>query len=494
MTTSRKILKIEIEDSLLLLCASLPFLVLFFRIRNDGFWVDEAISRIISSGGVSNLFEWCYSSFSQSPFYYLIPLSLNWLGLNDALSMRVPSLLCLLGVLFFQLKICEELGHKKMFLPASAILFFLPGVHDGLLLARPYALALLCLQIARWRLIRYRRYFKSSDLVLGGLTSAAAFYCHYLFIDGLLIDWILTLLIPRFWEVKNIPIIVLLILVSLPGLAHVVHINSFASGLNYIGSFQWEMVDDAFTFPIPYLIPIASLFAIITIAVTYKKAALNNANQVILLGCLGSVFPYIIKAVFSVWFGLTIYVGRYLLSAGPSLALLFGYAICCLIAGFSRQVLSFLMLALAAVIAFRDLYIHHPDLSVVLRPEVRGDSSQTVLLHGGLAEANIESWNDDYQRNRYLSSALRVYDENRKVINLPASVQAGEGLIQKRVRMLAGIDRALLIFIRFDQGIFDSVQTELERAGYLRPQKLLLNSEQVWLITRKPELGTKLPL
>jgi len=484
--TPRKVFKVEPEDFFAIIGALLPFVIFFARISNDGFWVDEAISRIISSSGISNLFEWCYYSFSQSPFYYLIPLFLNELGLTDVLSMRVPSLLCLVGVLYFQLKICDELGHRKMFLPASVILFFVPGVYDGLLLARPYGLALLCLQIARWRLIRYRKYFEPSDLLLGGLTSLAAFYCHYLLIDGLLIDWILTLSVARFWKAKNIVVISLLFLLALPGLSHIVQIHRFAPDLNYKGIFQLEMISGVFASPVPYLIPIIILFSVTTIYLTNIKSAHKRANQIVWLALLGSVLPFLIKALFSYSFGLTVYIPRYLLSAGPSIALLFGYALFCLVAGVSRQLFGLLLAGFASSVAFRDPHIHYPDLSLVLQPEVKGHPAQTVLLYGGLVEANIESWKDDPMRHRYLASALTVYDENREVIILPYSVKEGGRLIKKRVMMLAGRERVLLIFLYFDQLIFDAVEFELEQNGYSSPQPLLPNSKQIWSINKKP--------
>ena len=143
-------------------------------------WLDETLSYWQVSGGLGKV--WSRSALMPSSVGYLYTLWLakSLLGSSE-IALKIPSLIALLGAVYFLFRSARELfGEETAFL--ACIFFSLEGnVVFAATDARPYAFALLASTLATFAFIRWMIQFELRRAIWFGAAAASVVYFHYLF-------------------------------------------------------------------------------------------------------------------------------------------------------------------------------------------------------------------------------------------------------------------------------------------------------------------------
>ena len=145
-------------------------IVFRFISLNQSLWLDEATTALVSKMSLGEIFTKFLPGDFHPPFYYL--LMKGWVSFfgNSEISLRIPSIIFGVGVIYFVYLISKKLFDKKTALISSAL-----AATSGLLIyysqeARMYMLAALLVSAAFYFFIEKKWTSFSVMLVLVGLT------------------------------------------------------------------------------------------------------------------------------------------------------------------------------------------------------------------------------------------------------------------------------------------------------------------------------------
>ncbi len=161
------------------------FVIIFhwFGLISGSLWLDETGTWWIVKDGLREVVERAVFWSGQSPLYYLIAWTSSRLfGLNE-IALRAPSTLMMAGAVYFLYRIAEELLDRAA-AAVTAFLFLWVAAYYAVD-ARPYALALLCLNASTWFLLRWVKTNRVRDAVLYVVASALLVYAHVVLALGL---------------------------------------------------------------------------------------------------------------------------------------------------------------------------------------------------------------------------------------------------------------------------------------------------------------------
>jgi hypothetical protein len=156
---------------------------LWFGLISTSFWLDETGTWWIVKDGVAEVVQRSFSWSGQSPLFYLLAwLSSRLFGLNE-IALRLPSVLAMSGAIYFLYRIAERLYDRAS---AAVVAFvFLCVVSFYAIDARPYALAMLCLTVSIWALLRWLETNRPLDAILYVIAGALVVYAHCIMSLGL---------------------------------------------------------------------------------------------------------------------------------------------------------------------------------------------------------------------------------------------------------------------------------------------------------------------
>lgn len=149
---------------------------LWFGMIATSFWLDEAGTWWVVKDGAVETVHRAFAWSGQSPLFYLIEwLSSRIFGLNE-IALRIPSVLAMMGALYFIYRIAERVYDRAS---AVAVAFvFLCAASFYAVDARPYALALLCLNASVWALLRWLDTNRLADALLYVIAGTLLIYAH----------------------------------------------------------------------------------------------------------------------------------------------------------------------------------------------------------------------------------------------------------------------------------------------------------------------------
>jgi mannosyltransferase len=164
------------ERMLIVAMGAMAVIQLWFGLIASSLWLDETGTWWIVKDGPAEAVRRAFSWSGQSPFFYLLAwLSSRVFGLSE-IALRLPSVLAMAGTLYFLFRIAERLYDRAT--AAITVLVFLLVASFYAIDARPYALALLCLTICMWGLIRWVESGRISDAAVYILAGAGLVYAH----------------------------------------------------------------------------------------------------------------------------------------------------------------------------------------------------------------------------------------------------------------------------------------------------------------------------
>ena len=156
---------------------------LWFGLIATSFWLDETGTWWIVKDGAAEAVRRSLFWSGQSPLFYLIAwFSSRLFGLNEV-ALRIPSVLGMSGAVWFVYRIAERL-YDRAGAALAAFVFLCMGSFFAID-ARPYALAMFCLAVSTWALLRWLDSNRPADAVLYVLAAAMVVYAHCVFSVGL---------------------------------------------------------------------------------------------------------------------------------------------------------------------------------------------------------------------------------------------------------------------------------------------------------------------
>ena len=156
---------------------------LWFGMIATSFWQDETGTWWIVKDGAAEVVQRSFSWSGQSPLFYLVAwVSARLFGLNE-IALRAPSVLAMSGAIYFLYRIAERLYDRAS---AALVAFvFLCVVSFYAIDARPYALAIFCLTVSTWALLRWLGGNRPLDAVLYLVAGTLVVYAHCIMSLGL---------------------------------------------------------------------------------------------------------------------------------------------------------------------------------------------------------------------------------------------------------------------------------------------------------------------
>jgi 4-amino-4-deoxy-L-arabinose transferase-like glycosyltransferase len=171
------------ERLLILIVGAMVVIQLWFGLIGSSFWLDETGTWWIVKDGPAEAIRRAFSWSGQSPFFYLIAWSSSKLfGLNEV-GLRAPSVLAMSAAIYFLYRIAERIFDRAT---AAVVAFvFLCASSFYAIDARPYALAMLCLTLSVWALLRWLDANRPVYAIIYVIAGTGLIYAHCVMSLGL---------------------------------------------------------------------------------------------------------------------------------------------------------------------------------------------------------------------------------------------------------------------------------------------------------------------
>ena len=171
------------ERLLIIAVGAMVVIQLWFGLIASSLWLDETGTWWIVKDGPVEAMHRAFSWSGQSPFFYLVAwASSRIFGLNE-IALRIPSVLAMSGAIYFLFRIGERIFDRAT---AAVVAFvFLCVASFYAIDARPYALALLCLTVSVWALLRWVDTNRPFDAIVYVVAGASLVYAHCIMSLGL---------------------------------------------------------------------------------------------------------------------------------------------------------------------------------------------------------------------------------------------------------------------------------------------------------------------
>jgi len=303
-----------------------------YGIGDHELWIDEyGTWWAVAGDGGGGVWERVLAVQGQSPLYYLLVRASVALGGGPSpLSLRLPSLLCGLGLLALAFPLGEALFRSRRAALGTLAVF---AVNERLIYysqeARPYALALLAASASFLLYLRLLRSPEDPRARAGYvLACAATWYAHYLFGVVLLIQ-ALHLCLRRERLRPHLRAWLrtggLVALALLPGLVHLVGIAGRRQALDWVppaGPAEGLLIALRYLDP-PILLATAGVAVLVSLR-RGARPAWPDAQPGLGLLLLWLAVPFLVVALASPLLDVTLVHRRYLLAVVPAVGLLYG--------------------------------------------------------------------------------------------------------------------------------------------------------------------------
>jgi len=402
---------------------------LWFGMIGTSLWQDETGTWWIAKDGAAEVVRRSFSWSGQSPLFYLAAwLSQRLFGLNE-IALRIPSVLAMSGAIYFLYRIAERLYDRTSAALVSFV--FLCVVSFYAIDARPYALAIFCLTVSTWALLRWLDGNRPLDAVLYLIAGTLVVYVHCIMSLGLGAGVIYAVAVTR-KQPRRLACLgflqVAIFLLCAPLLSELkifyaarsIHNNA---GLPTIGDLLYGFVPCSLA---------GALVILVWICMVFRKDAeivgKCSGRAAVLIGTWAFLAPLILLLL-PVFTDLRLYVDRYFSSALPGQALLAGGLLSSIRPRAVRKALVLVLGAVSILAQGRLTQNSHgnEDWRAAMASARKEAGSAPVLMVSGF----IEAVDFAALRNPKLSDILFApevfYGEPEKSIRLPNSFNGNGG-------------------------------------------------------------------
>lgn len=158
----------------------LASLSIWFLALRAPLWLDETLAYWQVSGGFGKVWSRSQLMPSSVGYLYILWFAKSIFG-NSELALKIPSLLAMLGAVFFLFRSARELFDEETAFIASIFFCLETNVVFAATDARPYGFALLATNLAIFAFVRWMAGRKMRQAILFGAAAASILYFHYLF-------------------------------------------------------------------------------------------------------------------------------------------------------------------------------------------------------------------------------------------------------------------------------------------------------------------------
>ncbi|HVV47854.1 MAG TPA: glycosyltransferase family 39 protein [Bryobacteraceae bacterium] len=440
---------------------------LWFGMIATSFWLDETGTWWIVKDGAAEAIRRALSWSGQSPLYYLVAwLSARMFGLNE-IALRIPSVIAMSGAICFLYRIAEHLYDRTS---ASFVAFvFLCVASFYAVDARPYALAIFCLTLSMWALIRWLDAPRLRDALLYVGAGTLVVYAHCILALALAagLGYGVAVLRRDFRRLVTLGTMALAIaLLSLPLVSELEHFYATRSAHTFTGL---PTTGDLLAGFIPCSLAGAAVLLVwIWMAVRGSAGIEGKCTReaAVLIGAW-ALFAPLFLFLLPVFGDLRLFVDRYYSSALPGQALLAGGLLSSIRHARARKALV-LVLGAASILAQGRLTVSshgNDDWRTAMQFVRKEASSAPVLMVSPFAEGvDFHSLADPGLREILFAPEF-LYGEPARPVRLPHLFPLREAAAMENIaRSLKGEPRFFLLNDKPDRSY------EMWLSGKLGPQ------------------------
>jgi 4-amino-4-deoxy-L-arabinose transferase-like glycosyltransferase len=411
----------EIRWPSLALCTALLATVAAWLLPiNAPLWLDEAGSYWEIAGGFREIAS--RQPYLVPAYDYILCLAKAVLGASE-IALRIPSVLAMIAAVWVLYRIAREFLPADIALASCVVFSAHPLVVFAAIDARPYAFAVLVVNVAILSLLRWIRTQRTSYAIACGTAAGAIFYFHFLF-SVILPAFAVVLLIARAWRWRHfwsqllkagiafgllmVPVVSRFLLTARTSQAHVFDGRPTAT----------DLLDTFAPGPMLAMFAIAALLALL-----YRK--FNNRGEVDRIIAskylLFAFVPALTLFTLSSLSTLHVFTPRYRLESVPGIALCWGLLLAC----FDSRILRTLFcLVLVATVVVSQAGLRSHGHSWKRAVEIANANTATdhapVLVCSELGEADFLPMPTNINKSA-LFATLSYYKLDSQVVPLPRS-------------------------------------------------------------------------
>jgi hypothetical protein len=444
-------------------------------------WIDEITSYWFVKDGFGDMLDRLSEFQGWPPLYFVVLWPFRVIGGANEFFLRLPSLLCAIGSVYFLYRLAKRLFDSETGVIALAIFAVSGSMIFASIEARPYALPMCTYLAATLALLRWFDEGKHRFGVLYVLAAAATFYSHYLFAVSFAPHVIYAVLRLRSAPTKSRPSVnarhlagaaVGLALLAAPALVHLAEVYGRRSLLRA----TWGLSVAGFIGSVIPPLLVGSVLVGLLVARTRTRISVRGLNlltpgRLLILGIL--LLPPL------VFFGLSLAVpsfrlvfDRYYLPATAALAMLAGALIRSLEPARARRlvVVSVMIISMLGM-AGRHYSFHGNEdwrgAAKQIATLVR-DPSTPVLVYTSLFETADHDWLTDPEKRDYLLSPFALYPSRGDFLLLPHDFRPSDRRFLENLTRQRLLNHTMVVVLtRFDT--FEVwIDARLTSAGYQR--------------------------
>lgn len=450
---------------------------IWWRPVHSSLWLDECVTYWMVKDGWSEMLHRSAEFSGGNPFYYIIVQKfVDLLGPSE-LSLRLPSLLAMLGAAGFVFRIARRWMDVDTAL--YAIVFFAGNniVQFEARNARTYALGLFFFASSTFFLIRLLEEGRKRDALLYGVLASCVFHTHfvlalsYLIHAGIAVE---SLVRHRRLPWAKLGLAGLALAAALaPSVPYFLALNARKSSLVVAPD---PFVEEWVKVSLPMVTTFGSVLILLVWAVLSRRrdpsAPAPDRLRMALLATWAVLPPLLIFSI-SKLTPTKLLIPRYFCYFIP------GYAI--LVAIGLRQLsrpafrLGALALYVSLAIAAYSQGRHHVNdwksAAVAVRATTKEVGPLKLLIHSGLIEAKSSEWWGDPEKSAYLNSVFSLYPvpEGTEVLALPQAFsndEADDRMVQLVDESIAAGRTFMVVSRDYDPGIITYIAGYARKSGW----------------------------
>jgi hypothetical protein len=427
------------------------------------FWLDETLTVWVVQGSITSLIDRVITFQGQSPLYYmLVWVSAQLFGVHEY-SIRLPSLLALIGCGVMVYSIGKRLIQSEAALLAIPLFFSLAPILRSLS-ARPYALALLFFLLAVDRALAYRDAPVAGSqgtraLVAMVIAVIAMYYTHYLFIFGALVP--LAYVARRAYREHRTLAALLCaasIVLAIPG---VIQLSTLFARRETLYFAPHPDVVTIVKLYLPPSVTVSSIAALLISWILAKRPSFKKApsnRRMLYAWYLLPPLPFLVHGYIASG---SLVHDRYFLWYLVPLVLLVADLIMRIIDEKTRfMAMGVLMFLLAVGESERTWGIEGWREAAQI---VQSSEQREVLLVSGLIESAQRDWLDSGERAAYLRAPLTIYGVTKTITHLPLFADTPETIAILEEKLSKAFEQESAIHLVYFAPLSRSLESELVR-------------------------------
>ena len=390
-------------------------------------WTDETLSYWQIAGGFRQIWTRSIQGNSFAAYAYILWLTKEAFGDREVV-LRIPSILAMLAAVYLFYRCARELFDWDVSLIAT-VFFILPrAIAFAAIDVRPYAFALLMTNLTILLFLRWMKTKRTKYAVMFGIAAAGIFYFHYLFasiLAALAVYYLLTRpssLRKDLWQIGVA--LVCFAIFLLPVLSRLTYIYQTRNMHSFAEAPHWTSVLQVLNPGTWQLLMFAG--ALVLAALAHKLLTPDREKLGKLLPCVSlALVPILCLYAISVATSVHVFIPRYLLVAGPGMALCWGW-LCSLIDSHAlRGSFCFAFVALCAFQAYTSpLSRRHEESwkeALAFADRNAAADHAPLLMCSPLVEADFEPM-PPVASESVLYAPLSYYKVSAPVVPLPRSL------------------------------------------------------------------------